>query len=185
MSIINSDYQAQLSEMHGKGQFVRGGKLLKSLNPFLKQYQPGSVLDYGCGHGGLMAALKDAYPTMQVEGYDPGNLKHSRMPKRSFDAVISGDVFEHIEPEYLDATLQLIDSKILRCGWFRIACYPAKKHLPDGRNAHLIIEPPDWWRNKILTNMQVTIVQEDISVFDKSRKWPGIVGYNYDVLVAK
>ena len=185
MSIINPDYQAQLSEMHSKGQFVRGGKLLKSVNPFFKQYQPSSVLDYGCGHGGLMAAIKEAYPAMQVEGYDPGNPKHNRMPKRSFDAVISGDVFEHIEPEHLDATLQLISSKILRCGWFRIACYPAKKHLPDGRNAHLIIETPDWWRNKILSNMQVSIVHEHVIVVDKSHKWPGIVGQNYDVVVTK
>jgi len=185
MTIINPDYQAQLSDMHSKGQFVRGGKLLKSVNPFFKQYQPTSVLDYGCGHGGLMATIKEVYPDMQVEGYDPGNPVYNRMPKRSFDAVISGDVFEHIEPEHLNATLQLIDSKILRCGWFRIACYPAKKHLPDGRNAHLIIESPDWWRNKILSNMQITIAHEDISVVDKRHKWPGIVGVNYDLIVVK
>jgi len=185
MTIINPDYQAQLSDMHSKGQFVRSGKLLKFLNPFLKQYQPVSVLDYGCGHGGLIAAIKDAYPTMHVEGYDPGNSEHNRMPTRSFDAVISGDVFEHIESDHLDATLQLISNKILRCGWFRIACYPAKKSLPDGRNAHLIIELPAWWRNKILSNMQVTIAHEEISVFDKSHKWPGIVGHNYDLIVTK
>ena len=185
MTIINPDYQAQLSDMHSKGQFVRGGKLLKSVNPFFKQYQPTSVLDYGCGHGGLMATIKEVYPDMQVEGYDPGNPAYNRMPKRSFDAVISGDVFEHIEPEHLDATLQLISSKILRCGWFRIACYPAKKPLPDGRNAHLIIEPPAWWRNKILSNMQVTIAHEDISVFDKSHTWPNVIGHNYDLIVVK
>jgi hypothetical protein len=79
----------------------------------------------------------------------------------------------------------LISSKILRCGWFRIACYPAKKHLPDGRNAHLIIESPDWWRTKILSNMQVSIVHEHVIVVDKSHKWPGIVGQNYDVVVTK
>jgi cyclopropane fatty-acyl-phospholipid synthase-like methyltransferase len=130
-----------------------------------------------------MSTIKEVYPDIHVEGYDPGNPAHNRMPNRSFDAVISADVFEHIEPEHLDATLQLISSKILRCGWFRIACYPAKKLLPDGRNAHLIVELPDWWRNKILSNMQVTITHEDISVFDKRHKWPDIVGHNYDVVV--
>ena len=60
-----------------------------------------------------------------------------------------------------------------------------KKHLPDGRNAHLIIELPAWWRNKILSNMQVNIAHEEISVFDKSHKWPGIVGHNYDLIVTK
>ena len=30
-----------------------------------------------------------------------------------------------------------------------IACRPANRHLDDGRNAHLIVEPPDWWLKKI------------------------------------
>ena len=68
-------------------------------------------------------------------------------------------------------------------GWFRIACYPAKKQLPDGRNAHLIVEKPEWWREQLLANMNVNIVSENISVFDKSQKWPEVVGWNYDVVV--
>jgi hypothetical protein len=79
--------------------------------------------------------------------------------------------------------LQLISDKIIVAGWFRIACYPAKKHLPDGRNAHLIVESPDWWRKQLLTNMNVTIVKEEIAVFDKSQKWPGVIGQVYDVTV--
>jgi len=31
-----------------------------------------------------------------------------------------------------------------------IACHPAKKTLSDGRNAHLIIENPDWWKVKMI-----------------------------------
>ena len=120
---------------------------------------------------------------MRVEGYDPGNVKHSRIPKRSFDVIVSADVFEHIEPEHLAATLQLISSKMTVGGWFRIACYPAKKHLPDGRNAHLIVESPDWWRKQLLANMNIKIVSEEISVFDKSHKWPDVQGWNYDVMV--
>ena len=182
--IIDPIYQAQLAEMHSQGRFVRGSKMLKALRPFLDQYQPASVLDFGCGHGALMASISQAYPGTKVEGYDPGNSQHNRMPKRSFDAVVSADVFEHIEPEHLASTLQIISSKILVAGWFRIACYPAKKHLPDGRNAHLIVESPNWWRQQLLANMNVNIVKEDVSVFDKSHKWPGIVGEVYDVTVA-
>jgi len=185
MTIINPAYQAQLATMHSQGQFMRGSKLLQSVVPFFSQYQPSSVLDYGCGHGGLMTAIKEAYPNIAVDGYDPGNPAFNRMPKRSFDAVISADVFEHIEPQYLNLTLQLIDSKIQRCGWFRIACYPAKKTLPDGRNAHLVVESPDWWRNKILSNMRLSIAHEDISVVDKRHKWPNVFGQNYDVVVVK
>lgn len=181
--IIDPNYQAQLAEMHGQGRFVRGSKTFKSVRPFLEQYQPTSVLDFGCGHGALLASIQQAYPYMRVEGYDPGNVDHNRVPKRSFDAVVSADVFEHIEPKHLTETLRLISEKMIIGGWFRIACYPAKKHLPDGRNAHLIVESPDWWRKQLLTNMNIVIVSENISVFDKSHKWPGIVGHNYDVVV--
>lgn len=185
MTIINAEYQAQLSAMHQEGRFVRGGKLLKSLAPFLDQYQPTSILDYGCGHGGLMKSIQERYPEMSVQGYDPGNPQYNTMPAQAFDAVVSADVFEHIEPEHLDATLQLIDTKLLQCGWFRIACYPAKKALPDGRNAHLVVESPDWWRDKILNNMTVKIVHEEIQVIDKSHKWPQVRGHNYDLVVVK
>jgi len=141
------------------------------------------VLDYGCGHGGLMATLQEQYPSIRIEGYDPGNPKHNRVPKRSFDAVISADVFEHIEPNHLAETLRMISDKMIVAGWFRIACYPAKKHLPDGRNAHLIVESPDWWREQLLANMDITIVSEEISIVDKRQKWPDVVGHNYDVVV--
>ena len=181
--IIDPDYQAQLATMHSQGRFVRGNKTFGSIQPFLKQYQPTSVLDFGCGHGALMASIQQAYPDIRVEGYDPGNPDHNRIPKRSFDAVVSADVFEHIEPTHLAETLRMISDKMIVAGWFRIACYPAKKHLPDGRNAHLIVESPAWWREQLLANMDITIVSEDISVFDKSHKWPDVVGHNYDVVV--
>jgi len=181
--IIDPEYQAQLADMHSQGKFTNGSKVIKNIKRFLNQYNLTSVLDFGCGHGALMASINQAYPNIAIDGYDPGNPKHNRMPQRSFDAVVSADVFEHIEPEHLASTLQLISSKIQVAGWFRIACYPAKKHLPDGRNAHLIVQSPTWWRQQLLANMNVTIVAEEIAVFDKSHKWPGIVGEVYDVTV--
>lgn len=183
MTIVNPEYQQQLATMHSQGQFVRGGKGLKSLRPFIDQYQPRSLLDFGCGHGGLMRAIQEHYPHMLVKGYDPGSEKHHAMPTKATDVIVSLDVFEHIEPEHLDQTLQLIASRMLRAGWFRIACYPAKKLLPDGRNAHLIVQPPSWWRQQILANMNVRIVHEEIITIDKSHKWPGVVGENYDLTV--
>jgi len=183
--IINQDYKDQLATMHSQGRFRRGSKILSTINPFLKQYQPTSVLDFGCGHGELIRSIAEAYPGTTVDGYDPGNVDHNEMPAESFDCVVSADVFEHIEPEHLDQTLQLIGQKMLRVGWFRIACYPAKKILLDGRNAHLIVEQPNWWREKLLKNMSIEIVYEDISVFDKSYKWPHVKGCNYDVTVLR
>jgi len=48
----------------------------------------------------------------------------------------------------------------------------------------LIVESPDWWRQQLLANMNIVIVKEEVSVFDKSHKWPDVVGQVYDVTVA-
>jgi len=184
MSIINENYQKQLKQLHQAGKFDNGHKAYAIIEDFLKEYKPDSLLDFGCGQGGLIRAVQERHDIF-CEGYDPGNEQFKQLPKRSYDVVVSTDAIEHIEPAHLDETLRVIDSKIQRCGFFRIACYPAKKKLPDGRNAHLIVESPEWWRNKILSTMNVKIVWEEISVFDKTDKWPWVKGHVYDVIVHK
>lgn len=183
MSLINAEYQQQLMTMHQQGQFQRGSKIFDTVKHMVEQCKPSSILDFGCGQGGLVRALAHAYPGIRVEGYDPGSATHNVWPRKPVDMIVSADVFEHIEPEHVDRTLQRIGQQMLKSGWFRIACYPAKKSLPDGRNAHLIVEPPAWWREHIVNNMPVRIVQEWISPVDKSHKWPHVRGENYDVLV--
>ena len=183
MSLINAEYQQQLMTMHQQGQFQRGSKIFDQIQPIIEQYQPQSVLDFGCGQGGLMRALAQAYPLMRVQGYDPGSATHNVWPRKPVDMIVSADVFEHIEPEHVDRTLKQIGSRMRRAGWFRIACYPAKKSLPDGRNAHLIVEPPAWWRERVISNMPVRIMQEWITTVDKSHKWPLVRGENYDLVV--
>jgi len=183
--IIAPEYQAQLVAMHNQGRFVRGSKMLDVMRPVIEQYQPASILDFGCGHGALIDGTRQACPHIHVDGYDPGNHQYSQVPEQSFDMIVSNDVFEHIEPEYLSTTLQLINNKMNMVGWFRIACYPAKKTLPDGRNAHLIVELPEWWRDQLLENMNVEFVSETITEFDRTDKWPEVKGCIYDVVVKK
>lgn len=185
MAIIDQTYQQQLSQLHAVGKFDNGYKSYPIVKDFLTQYHPSDLLDFGCGQGGLIRAIQEQHPTIHCDGYDPGNKQFQQLPKRSYDAVISTDAIEHIEPAYLDETLRTIDSKMQRCGCFRIACYPAKKQLPDGRNAHLIVETPEWWRAKILSTMNVVIVWEEISVVDKTHKWPHVLGHNYDLIVQR
>jgi cyclopropane fatty-acyl-phospholipid synthase-like methyltransferase len=149
MTLIDKKYQQQLNRMHARGKFNNGAKAYKIVEKFINQYQPTSVLDFGCGKGALIAGINEFHPAMFTQGYDPGNPDFSVLPDRTFDAVVSTDALEHVELAHLDKTLQMIGSKIERCGFFRIACYPAKKKLPDGRNAHLIVELPEWWRAKV------------------------------------
>ena len=50
-----------------------------------------------------------------------------------------------------------------------IACSPAKLILPDGRNAHLIVEDDRWWRQRFL-DLGYKIVKEDFLEFTKIPK---------------
>ena len=185
MRLLDKAYQDQLAYLHQAGKFNNGHKAYVIVKDFIEKYQPTGMLDFGCGQGGLIATIKELHPSIEVTGYDPGNPNFQHLPKHPIDTVVSTDAIEHIEPDYLDATLRTINERMQRCGFFRIACYPAKKHLPDGRNAHLIVEPPEWWRNKIQSIMDVDIVWENIKVVDKTSKWPNVKGHNYDVVVVK
>ncbi len=49
-----------------------------------------------------------------------------------------------------------------------IACHPAKT-LSDGRNAHLIIENPDWWKVKMI-DPRWKIIHEEILEFEVQPK---------------
>jgi hypothetical protein len=92
------------------------------------------VLDYGCGKGNLGIGRK----------YDPAIPEYAKDPDPA-DLVVCTDVLEHIEPECLEDVLKHIQSKCRKKAFFVISTRPAKKILPDGRNAHLIIQPSGWW----------------------------------------
>lgn len=178
--LIDKEYKRQLNQLHQEGLFNNGKASYGIVKRFIKRFAPKSILDFGCGHGALMGVIKYNHPHIIIDGYDPGNPKFQIFPKNKYDAVISIDVFEHIEPKHLDTTLAEIGKKIGKYAFFRIACYPARKKLPDGRNAHLIIKRPVWWRKKIIKAMDVDIFREKIIEIDKGM---GIKGQNYDLIV--
>jgi hypothetical protein len=61
-------------------------------------------------------------------------------------------MLEHIEetdmPGILDDALSfLTDEDRPTFAFFAVSCRPSEgKFLPDGRNVHLTIQPPTWWR---------------------------------------
>lgn len=67
-----------------------------------------------------------------------------------FDGVFSTDMLEHIEredvPMILDDMLGFISPDPRPTfAFFSVSCIPADKFLPDGRNVHVTMEPPEWW----------------------------------------
>lgn len=148
--LISDDYKQSLAQLQLGNKFK--GLLVKyePVKSFVEQYAPNSILDYGCAKGRLVQQLREDFPDIQViHGYDPGVPEFDRIPQAKYDCLISNDVIEHFEPEFLDQSLAHMNTLFDRAAWLIIACYPAKKSLPDGRNAHLIIESPDWWRQRV------------------------------------
>lgn len=104
-----------------------------------------TVLDYGAGKGMLKKALGD--PEWMRE-YDPAIPGKDAKPELA-DLVVCTDVLEHIEPDLLDNVLTHIARLTAKAALLIIATRPAKKNLPDGTNAHKIIENAAWWRARL------------------------------------
>lgn len=152
--MITNEYKEQLQSLHQQKKFSERNLWYNDIKKFIEKEQPSNIIDFGCSHGGLISKLKTDFPNISViDGYDPGVPEFEKLPERNYETLISTDVIEHIEPETLDSTLNYIESLFTKSAWIIIACYPAKKYLPDGRNAHLTIEPPEWWLSKLAQTM--------------------------------
>ncbi len=83
-----------------------------------------------------------------VQFYEPAFEQWNHDPEPA-DMVVVRDVLEHVEPECLDAVLEHIRSKTKKLLWALIPHSESSDKLPDGRNAHLIVEPHSWWRDRL------------------------------------
>lgn len=117
-----------------------------------------SILDYGAGKGSLKVALDEA-GGFEVYEYDPAIPGKEAKPLRA-DVVVCGDVLEHIEPECLYSVLDDIRNLARKAVFLVVSTHIAAKHLPDGRNAHLIVEPAAWWLRKIIDRWDVSVFRE-------------------------
>lgn len=134
-------YREQLQEMHATHKWGGdGGKHAQAVRDFIAEIGANSILDYGCGREKLAKAL----PDWRVHGYDPGIRGKDKNPK-PVDLVVCTDVLEHVEPGKLPAVLDHI-FRLARIGaYFVVATRPAKMVLPNGKNAHLLVETPEFW----------------------------------------
>jgi hypothetical protein len=145
------DYRRQLEELRAtvKGKWgADGAKHAAAAADYYRKLGATTLLDYGCGEGRLRAELEKADPPIRVQEYDPGIKGKGGMPKPC-DLVVCSDVLEHVEPAKLPAVLDHIYRIAGMGAYFVIATRKANATLPDGRNAHLIVEPAAWWIDKI------------------------------------
>ena len=120
-----------------------------------------TLLDYGCGKARLYGAPAKAFggapgTTLQqhwgldeIALYDPAYPSHDTLPSGTFDGVICTDVLEHVPQDDVAWVLGEIFGYARKFVYLNVACYPAKKILPNGENAHCTIQPQEWWLARI------------------------------------
>lgn len=142
--LLSESYREQNRKLHEDPTYgVSSAQWARPLVELCNRVRSLDVLDYGCGKAELQKALD--FP---IQNYDPCIAEYAS-PPRPADVVACLDVLEHIEPEFVDAVLQDIYRLTNKAAMLLIANRPARKCLPDGRNAHLIQEGPEWWLPKI------------------------------------
>lgn len=143
--VITNKYRKQNEMLHAmRADYGAGGHRWAShVVDILNRVEGQSILDYGCGKGTLAQAIGNTL----VREYDPA-IEGKQIAEAS-DLVVCTDVLEHIEPNLLDNVLEHLASVTVKRLFFNIAVLPAKKFLPDGRNAHLLVRPAFWWRNQL------------------------------------
>jgi hypothetical protein len=122
----------------------------------------GNILDYGCGKGrqydlrnvnlgaeGVWESIQDYWDVDFVQCYDPSYPPFEKLPDRTFHGVICTDVLEHCPEQDIPWILAEIFGFAERFVFANVACYPARKRLPSGENAHCTIRPLEWWQQAV------------------------------------
>ena len=132
------------------GAGFAGDQLTKAL---MRMHELGicnSFLDYGTGKGKLVQKLRSQINSgIKITGYDPAVEEWENKPNEASDILSCLDVLEHIEHSSIDDVLKDIHNLTRRFCYLVIDLQPAVKKLEDGRNAHILLAPTDWWIGKI------------------------------------
>jgi len=160
VNLISESYREQNRQLHATGSYgISGHKYATQIKYLSENLMTVDILDYGCRQRTLEQTL--GFP---IKNYDPA-IKGFDTPPEPADIVSCTDVLEHIEPEYLDLVLDDLKRVTKRGIYFIIDLVPAKKTLPDGRNAHLILESGNWWITKLLsrfTARSITVTKKRV-----------------------
>jgi hypothetical protein len=161
---------AQYRRMHREGDTHHGlpaaetfdGRSLapqaQRIRALIKKTGASTLLDYGSGkgtqylpkkilEGGIPRwnSIQEYWGVESIVCYDPGYEPFSSLPEGAFHGVICTDVLEHCPEDDLDWIVEELFAYAGRFVFANVACYPARKTLPSGENAHCTILPAATW----------------------------------------
>ena len=155
-NLITADYRQMQQALHENPNYgIASVQYAPLVAQVVQALGVRDLLDYGAGKGRLGIELpKYIRHPLRILHYDPAIPKWSAAPAPcEFVACI--DVLEHIEPAFLDNVLDDLKRVTARAAMFTVHIGPAIKILSDGRNAHLIQQPPAWWLPRILAKFEL------------------------------
>lgn len=162
--LISNDYRAMQAKLHENPNYgVASVHYAPIIAKVINQHGVENLLDYGAGKGRLGQTLSQHRMVdhkLAIQMYEPANPAWAELPEPA-EMVACIDVLEHIEPELLDNVLDDLQRCTLAIGFFTVSTVPAQKTLPDGRNAHLIIQPPSWWLPRIMERFELHTFQKN------------------------
>lgn len=156
MQLISEQYREENRRQHQQksGYGVGGHKHAQDVQHFAAQLKAETVLDYGCGQATLAQQLRRISP-VKVFSYDPAVEEYSVLPDPA-DLVVCTDVLEHVEPTCLFDVMTHMQQLALKGFYFQISTRPAKRILSDGRNAHILLQPPYFWFDTVRQYFDIT-----------------------------
>jgi hypothetical protein len=161
LALISESYRQQNETLHSTGAF---GTVASAYAPLvaavINKLEVTHVLDYGCGSNlSLAKALVGKVEhKFKYQAYDPCVPQYATSPVPA-ELVACIDVLEHIEENSIDDVLDHLQTLTEAVGFFSIDTGPAKKSLPDGRNAHVLQRPPEWWLPRIMCRFELQTFQ--------------------------
>ena len=141
---ISDSYLEMQIKLHENPNYGSTSRLYAPLiSKLVEETNSKSLSDYGAGKGRLKGELEILGTYVDYRPFDPAFPEYG--PPKTADFSVCIDVLEHVEPQFIDNILSDLSKITLRYGFFSIHTGPAKKSLPDGRNAHLIQAPTSFW----------------------------------------
>jgi hypothetical protein len=160
-------YEDNTSSVHSGDEAFLGDEICRfagMLQSMCTTTRAKHVLDFGCGKAkGYSNPIdvgdchyKNLYDVMGVDAastflYDPGVPEFATPPRndQTFDLVVCTDVLEHIPEEDADLVLDYLFEKANKGVMLSISCSHALAFLQNGQNAHVNVQSPEWWSEKI------------------------------------
>jgi len=154
--MISDEYRAMQQKLHENPAYgVASVHYAPLVAQVIETVGAQELLDYGAGKGRLGVALKQHIQReLKIHHYDPA-IPEWATPPAPCGFVACIDVLEHIEPALLEHVLDDLRRVTAGVAVFTVHTGPAKRLLPDGRNAHLIQQPAGWWLPKFFARFEL------------------------------